>query len=377
MKNPKFILNLVLVLLSLFFIWLDIPQPEGSGPSPYERMLEGTVTQAQNETTTAENGEEEVEQTLNIQLNEIQNEPSQNIAVKNSDTVSLDAQLYREGDAVVVQESTDPSSGEKNYTMSDFVRRPSLYWLFGLFILVVLLISQKQGLESLIGMAFSFLVLFKWVLPLLLAGYDPVLTAISGSFFIIPITFYLSHGINKKTNLAIGGTILTLLFTGLLAKFFVGASHLSGLTDDAALYLKSYTGSHLHFQGLLLAGIMISMLGVLDDITISQASVAHQLKEAKPNMRFVELYSRTMEVGKDHIASMVNTLILIYAGASLPLLMLFLSNAHSFSEVINYEFVAGEAVQTLVGSIGLILAVPLTTILASLGNTATKSPRTK
>jgi uncharacterized membrane protein len=370
MKSPKFLLGFTLLLLSAFFYFLNIPVPGGITDNPYEETLEGIVTKAINNTTD-EDGTTEVEQSLTIQITE-GSLKGQNLTVSNSDTQSINAQLYEEGNAVVVEKTTDPGTGENSFSMSDYVRRPVVYWLFGLFLLVVILVSQKQGLESLIGMAFSFLVIFKWILPLLLAGYDPVLTAITGALFIIPVSFYLSHGISKKTNIAIGGTILTLILTGLLAKVFVEWSHLSGLTDDAALFLKADTGNGLHFQGILLAGIMISMLGVLDDITISQASVAHQLKDTKPNIRFVELYSRTMAVGRDHIASIVNTLILIYAGASLPLLMLFLTHAHPFSEVINYEFVAKEAIQTLVGSIGLILAVPLTTILASLGNTGKK-----
>ena len=124
------------------------------------------------------------------------------------------------------------------------------------------------------------------------------------------------------------------------------------------------TGDRIDFQGLLLAGILISMLGVLDDISVSQASVVQELEGAKKNISFVELYRRTMNVGKDHIASMVNTLVLVYAGASIPLLLLFIDHSHTFWEVLNYEFVAKEIIQTLVGSIGLILTVPVTTFIA-------------
>lgn len=365
MKSSKSILTLVLVLFSAFFYFLNIPLPQNSESNPYEEVLEGTVIRQSNSEEVYDDGSTVIEQDLTIKITN-GSLSGEEIHVQNSDTQTLDAQLYNEGDTVIVHRTEDPTSHESTFAMSDHMRRPTLYWLFGLFLAVVLLISHKQGFDSIVGMIFSFLVLFKWILPLLLAGYDPVLTAISGALFIIPITFYLSHGINRKTNLAIAGTIVTLFITGLLAKFFIEATHLSGLTDDAALYLKSETGSNLHFQGLLLAGIMISMLGVLDDITISQAAVATQLKELKPNIRTIELFSRTMEVGKDHIASMVNTLVLIYAGASLPLLLLFITHAHPFSEIINYEFVAEEVVQTLVGSIGLILAVPITTLLATL-----------
>ncbi len=213
-------------------------------------------------------------------------------------------------------------------------------------------------------MIFSFFVLFRLVLPLILLGYNPVWSAIGGCVLIIPATFYLSHGVKHKTTVAILGTLVTLILTGVLAYIFAHLGNLSGLSDEAASFLKADTGDRIDFQGLLLAGILISMLGVLDDISVSQASVVQELEGAKKNISFVELYRRTMNVGKDHIASMVNTLVLVYAGASIPLLLLFIDHSHTFWEVLNYEFVAKEIIQTLVGSIGLILTVPVTTFIA-------------
>jgi len=198
-----------------------------------------------------------------------------------------------------------------------------------------------------------------------LAGGNPIQIAIIGSLFIIPLTFYLSHGFNKKTTVAIIGTLIALVITGILANVFVEISKLTGFASENAAFLQVARGGTVNIRGLLLAGIIIGVLGVLDDITVSQSAVIFQLKKANPKLKQFDLYKKAMDVGQDHISSMVNTLILVYTGAAMPLLLLFINNPHPFSEVINYEIVADEIVRTLVGSIGLILAVPITTIIAS------------
>jgi uncharacterized membrane protein len=221
-------------------------------------------------------------------------------------------------------------------------------------------------------MGISFLVIFIFILPKISAGANPVGIAILGALMIIPPTFFLSHGLNKKTLVAMGGTLIALIITGILANIFVEAAKLTGFASEEAGFLQVAKGGAINMKGLLLAGIIIGLLGVLDDVTVSQAAIVFQLKEANDRLKFNQLYQRAMRVGQDHIASMINTLILVYAGASLPLLLLFLDNPHPFSEVVNYEIIADEVVRTLVGSIGLILAVPLTTLIASLAASAEK-----
>jgi len=187
-----------------------------------------------------------------------------------------------------------------------------------------------------------------------------------GSLIIIPVSFFLSHGINRKTLSAIAGTLIALTITGLLSYVFVEKAKLTGFASEEAGFLQNIMQGSVNIKGLLLAGIIIGVLGVLDDITISQSAIVFQLKEANSNFGFTQLYRRAMKVGQDHISSMVNTLVLVYTGAALPLLLLFIHNPHPFSEIINYELIADEIVQTLVGSIGLILAVPITTAIAAL-----------
>ena len=161
------------------------------------------------------------------------------------------------------------------------------------------------------------------------------------------------------------GTLIALIITGILSSVFVEAARLTGFASEEAGFLR-VARQMINIKGLLLAGIIIGVLGILDDITISQSAIVFQLKEANKKLKFNELYKRAMNVGQDHISSMVNTLVLVYAGASLPLLLLFIDNPQPFFEVINYEIIADEIVRTLVGSIGLILAVPITTLIAAL-----------
>jgi len=263
---------------------------------------------------------------------------------------------YRVGDEVIVS-----SFGY----ITDFVRRQPLLWLFAIFAALVLAIGKLWGLSSLLGMGFSFLIIFKIILPQILAGRDPVLTTILGSLLIIPATFYLSHGFNKKTTIAVTGTLISLIIAGILSKIFVELTHLTGYASEEAAFLQIAQGGAVNIKGLLLAGIIIGVLGVLDDITIAQAVVVEQLRHANPNLKPQEIFKRAMRIGQDHIASMVNTLVLVYAGASLPLLLLFVNNPHPLSEIVNYEIIAEEIVRTLVGSIALIMAVPITTFLAT------------
>lgn len=254
--------------------------------------------------------------------------------------------------------------GSNEYIIIDFIRKDSLILLSILFIILLVVIAKWKGLFSLFGMIFTFLVLFIFVLPRLLAGDNPILIAIIASLLIIPVSFYISHGFNKKTTIAIISSIISLIITAILASIFTKLGHLTGLSSEEAGML-SIDQNNLNMKGILLAGIVIGALGVLDDITISQAAIVDELANTAKLTKAKDLYSRSMIIGKDHITSMVNTLVLAYAGASLPLLLIFTNNPHPFSEIINYEMIAEEIIRTLVGSIGLILAVPITTIIAA------------
>ncbi len=271
---------------------------------------------------------------------------------------------YEPGDRVIVQ--TQILQEDRVFFISDRIRRPALLWLGILFVVSVLLFGDMGALRSFLGTAASFVMLFLAILPAILRGMSPVLVAILGSIVIMLISFFSSHGINRKTLAALGGTTISLILTGILARIFTSLADLGGIAQEETLFLLSEYPD-IDTRGLLLAGILIGTLGVLDDVTISQSSAVMELKRANPLLSARDLYRRALRIGSDHIAATVNTLILAYAGASLPLLLLLVGvpAGESWLTMINREVLATEIVRTLVGSIGLLAAVPLTTLLAS------------
>jgi uncharacterized membrane protein len=269
--------------------------------------------------------------------------------------------LYKVGDEVLLQK--DPQFSEL-YSVTDFVRTNNLIKLFIIFLIVILVVSSWAGLRSLLGLLFSFTVIFKFILPQIALGSNPLIVALVASLIILFVSYYLTHGINDKSTIAIIGTFVALAVTGILAIIFSNLSKLTGFgNEDVAFLIGSIPRSSLY--NLLLAGIIIGSLGVLDDITISQASIVAELSDTNRKLTMWELYKRAMNIGHDHISSLVNTLVLVYAGSALPLLLLFIQSNTSTFELLNYEVVAEEIVRTLVGSIGLVMAVPFTTLIAS------------
>ncbi len=295
-------------------------------------------------------------------------EKGSKIVVKNSENVGgmvgLQYQEYEEGDKLRVVVSINPDGGV-SYSVDGKSRSGSLLALFLLFISVVLVVGKKWGLFSLLALALSFLVIFKLILPLMMMGVNPVFASIIGSTVIIPLTFYISHGVNRKTHVGVVATFIALLITGFLAVYFVDTTHLTGLASEEAGFLQVEQMGKINAKGLLLAGIIIGTLGILDDVTIGQASAVKQLKEVDNNMGFVQLFTRGMKIGQDHISSMVNTLVLVYSGSALPLLLLFYGSTRSFIDIIEMELIAEEVVRMLVGSIGLVLAAPLATVISA------------
>jgi len=337
-----------------------------------EEVLEGKIIKILKEEILSQAGAESLHQELAILVTKGSLEGKE-IEVDTGMISIVGQPKYKAGDQVLINYSFD-SRGERIFFITDFVRKEALAGLFFIFLFLVVIINKRQGVSSLFGLGISFLVIFKFILPNLYAGYDPILIAVIGSLIIIPLTFYLSHGLNRKTTVAVAGTLIALIITGVLAKYFVNLTKLTGYASEEAGFLQ-VAKEGLNMRGLLLAGIIIGVLGVLDDITISQSAIVFQLIQANPKFKFNQLYQQAMKVGQDHISSMVNTLILVYTGAALPLLLLFIDNPRPFFEVLNYEIIADEVVRTLVGSIGLILAVPVTTIIAAF--VAEKNERTK
>ena len=257
----------------------------------------------------------------------------------------------------------EPVAGPQ-YAFSDFKRGRPMLVLGALFVVIVLLFARLRGAMSLAGLAFSLALVLLFVVPAILDGKSAVATAIVGSLAIALITIPLAHGAGPKSLAAVLGTAGSLLLVALLAAIFTAATHLTGLFAEEAIFLQA-AGADLSLEGLLLAGMVIGALGVLDDVTVSQASTVLALRAANPALGFRELFGRAMHVGRDHVSATVNTLVLAYVGASLPVLLLFHAADLGLGDVLGFEIVAQEVVATLVGSIGLIAAVPVTTALAT------------
>ncbi len=251
------------------------------------------------------------------------------------------------------------------YAFSDFERRSPLLILTAAFAALVLVFARWRGLRALAGLAASLAIITLFVVPAILEGGSPVAVALIGSLAVMLVTVILGHGLGPKSIAALLGTAFALVLTLILAELAVDFAHITGLASEDVTFLRA-TAGELSVRGLLLAGIVIASLGVLDDLTVSQASTVMALRSANPTLGAGQLFRHGMSVGHDHIVATVNTLVLAYAGASLPVLLIFSLADTPFSSAINSEVVASQIVATLIGSMGLIAAVPITTGLASL-----------
>jgi uncharacterized membrane protein len=262
-------------------------------------------------------------------------------------------------------EPVEGGPGEATYALVDFERRSPMLWLALAFAALVIAFGRLRGALSLLGLGISLIVILAFIVPAILDGTAPLPVAIVGSLAVMLATVTLAHGLGPKSLAAMLGTAISLALVALLASAFTGLTNLTGLSsEESTLLLQG--GADISLEGLLLAGIVIAALGVLDDVTVSQASTVLALRAANPRLDASELFGRALRVGRDHVSATVNTLVLAYVGASLPVLLIFSSGEIGLVDALNTELIAKEIVGTLVGSIGLIAAVPITTVLAAL-----------
>ncbi|MGB8213305.1 MAG: YibE/F family protein [Anaerolineales bacterium] len=270
------------------------------------------------------------------------------------------------GDEIMVVVSSSPGSNNIVVDYTDAVRTRPIIIIVAIFILALVVVAGWKGFRSLLALAFSFVVVVAYIIPHIIHGEDPVLVSIIGSMIILVVTLYLTYGWNLKTHAAVLGILIVLMITGVLAWLFVKIALLTGGGSEEALYLIQVPGIKIDLRGLLLGGIIIGALGVLDDLIITQASAVFELHEANADLGFRQLYQRAYRIGQDHVASTVNTLVMAYTGVALPLLLLFAVERGNYTQLISVASVAEEIVRTLVGSLGLVTAVPISTIVATL-----------
>nr|WP_091555743.1 YibE/F family protein [Micromonospora pattaloongensis] len=277
------------------------------------------------------------------------------------------------GDRVVLLELEGAFTGT-GYSIIDHQRGQPMVWLIALAAAVIIAFGRWRGLSALAGLAVSFAVLLLFVIPAILTGASPLLVAIVGAATIMFAVLYLTHGVTVHTSVAILGTLASLVLTGVLAALFTAFTKLTGIGSEDSAYL-AVTQGNVDMRGLLLAGIIIGSLGVLDDVTVTQASTVAEL--ARTPMPRIQLYRAATRIGRAHVASAVNTIVLAYAGASLPLLLLIAAGNRGVVELLTSEYLAQEIVRSAVGTIGLVASVPITTALATLVATTALPGRTR
>jgi uncharacterized membrane protein len=355
----------LLTLVGLVVLWPRGPLPplaEGLGGSP--EAFHATVRQRVEQPCQGTDESDAIFcQSITADLT---SGPQAGTSIKFEAQESKDVPILHPGDRIVVghvpalQETDSP----EQYVFEDYQRDVPMLLLVALFVVVVLALGRLQGVRAIAGLGASLLVVLFFLLPSLLDGRSPILVALMGASTIAFIALYVAHGLNVQTTIALLGTLASLALTGVLAWFFVAFSRITGLATEEAVFLQ-LSGGQINLQGLVLAGIILGSLGVLDDVTVTQVSATWQIRRANPRYTARDLYRSALTVGRDHIASTVNTLVLAYAGAALPLLLFFRQADRGFTQVLTGELLATEVVRTLVGSVGLVASVPLTTLLAA------------
>jgi uncharacterized membrane protein len=364
-----------LLFLPLQPVFAQEPIQQNSTQPPKEEIMKGTVTKIVKEGERDVAGKKHPYQTVNVRILEGP-ETNKELTITHGEQVNLQpGQKVSVGETIVLMKLSSPEM--TTYQIVDKYRLDILlYILLGFFVLVLAL-SKWKGLGSIIGLAVSLTVIMLFIVPQILEGRDPFSIIILGSVFILLITMYLAHGFNKTTHVALASTVLALLSVGALAVIFVELAKLTGLGSEDAYALQFAQIKPINFEGLLLGGIIIGALGVLDDITTGLSASITELKKANPDYTFQELLKSGIRIGSEHTSSLVNTLVLAYASVGLPIFLFIIINPTNqpLWAIINSEIVAEEIVRTLAGSIGLVLAVPITTVIAAWAAT-TKLPDT-
>jgi len=358
-------LGIVIVTVIAGLLLFDPQRPPSAEAGGETETLEGRVTQvlAEERSQAEEGGETGFIQTLLVEITRGAGRGEQ-IEIRNGEqTVLLAENRARPGDRVLIDRTRDPD-GVDVYTVNDFIRWPALLTLALMFGLATVLVGGWVGLRALVSMGFSVLIIAFFIVPGILAGHDPLIICVLGAAALMTATLYLTYGWTWKTHAALMALGISLLITSLLSAFFVSWARLSGYGSESAMFLRLSVGIQIDMRGVLLGSIVLGALGVLDDVTTNQASVVFQLKRAAPDLGWFDLFRHSMVVGRDHIAAVVNTLLLAYVGASLTLLLLVAAQDVPLDHMINQAFVAEEVVRTLAGSLGLVLATPITSLIA-------------
>lgn len=276
--------------------------------------------------------------------------------------------LYSPGNKVLVLATRLSENDTFSFYITDYVRSDNLIFIFIIFILALLIVGRLKGFRSILSLFLTFVVIIFFIIPQIMAGLNPVFITLIGSIFILLLIIYLTEGINLRSHLATISMFISLLLVLGISSLFIYLIKLNGAFSEDVFALINIGQKTLNLKGMLLAGMIIGSLGVLDDVIISQVVAVEQLLKTNPLQNWKEVFKKAYAIGISHISSMTNTLFLAYAGASLPLLMLFVSPDNPFTtveQILNNEAVSTEIVRALSGSLGIVLSVPISTLIAS------------
>jgi len=366
-----FIVSAILLLIALtaFAVW-GIPyffQPSSivhSGSAYGSQNLRAQVTQIIEEGQIALGEHNQSYQVLRVKLLEGEYEDILMEVDYGKRQLRNDTNRFVPGDEIFVILGEDPTGILTAYYV-DYVRTKPLLILLGVFMSAIILMGRWKGVGSLLALGFSMLIIIGYIIPHILSGEDPLRVSLIGSTILLGTTLYMTYGWNLKTHASVLSMVLALLLTGALSVFFVSLTRLTGSGQENTIFLIQFSSVNINLRGLLLGGMIIGALGVLDDLVSSQSSAVFEIHDANPALGYRSIFEKSMRIGRDHVAATVNTLVLAYTGASLPLLLLFTLGSGNYSFLLNSGFMAEEVVRTLVGSLGLIAAVPITSLLAT------------
>lgn len=358
---------LILILLCLVFSVPPKSFAQNMQPMPKEEYFRarvvGIIAQGQRDNQ----GYKSYFQTLKA---EAEDGPQKRkiFSVENGDASQITKDQFVVSGQEIIVDKVTTIDNKISYAVYDAYRLNNIFIFLIIFCIAVVLIAGLKGFGSLIGMGVSLGVILLYIVPNILKGSDPLTITLIGATIIILLTTYLAHGVSWKTTIALSSTLVSIFLTAGLAILAVSFTNISGIGNEDAFALQVGTTNIINLKGLFLSGIIIATLGALNDITTTQAMTILELKKADPKLKFVALFGKGFSVGKEHIASLVNTLILAYVGSAFAVFIFFVLNPAKvpYWIVLNSELVSDEVVKILAGSIGLLLSVPIVTFLASL-----------
>jgi uncharacterized membrane protein len=357
----------ILLILVLFLFVVSPVFAQTAPPKTHiQQFFRATVAQVIEEGYNDGGGSKNYYQTIRVIIKDGTLKGKYTVIQNGQDSSISKNQLFKEGDEIIVSQTFSPNGGNV-YSIYDAYRLSMIFIFLIIFFITILLIAGLKGFGSILGMVISLLIILLFIIPNILKGSDPLTVTLIGSTIIIVLTTYLAHGISKKTSIALFSTLISLGLTATFAIFAISLTKITGLGNEDFYTLQLGPTSIINIQGLFLSAIIIGTLGALNDITTTQSATILELKKLDSKLKFKDLFQKGLAVGKEHIASLVNTLVLAYAGSSFAIFIFFVLNPAKipYWVILNNEIVADEVIKIIAGSVGLLLCVPIVTLIAS------------